>query len=258
METPKSEINTDQKSADTAVLEKPAAQPSAGKEDSTSEQPRYTYSQLRKAISDALATQGGTLGKERDTFRGQAEKTANDLKAAADKVTELQADRDQLKADIESLAEDDPEKAGKLSQRLKTMDEAVRSAKAKEDAADKRVRELEEQMSPYAETVNFALGVTLEASVFEVAEEYTDGNDRILKELCEAMGIKGDKDTVKLKESIRKVADILQWQKKDAKPKDDEAPLVVDSGVANGGGEDLSKLSGRELLLLGLRRNKRR
>lgn len=191
----------------------------------------YTEEQLRKAISNALATQGGTLGRERDTFKAQSEKAALELKSLNDRVAELQSDRDQLKSDIESLSEEDPEKAGKLSQRLKAMDAAIKAAKDKESAADNRVNELEGQMKPYAETVNWALGESLKRSVKEIAGEYDGGNAEVLTGLCDEMGVKGDKDTDGLKTRIRKVADIL-WSKK-AGEKEPEA--VIDSGVTNGG-----------------------
>lgn len=221
-------------STDAAALKETKDKPS---EEKTS-QAKYTeeelHSRVRKAVSAALAEQGGSLGRERDTFKSQSEKLSSDLKTATDKLTELQADRDQMVADIENLSTDDPDKAGKLSKRLKDLDTAINSAKSKEDAAERRVKELEAQMQPYAETVNFALGVTLETSVFEVAGEYDNANAEALIELCGEMGVKGDKDTEQLKGRIRKVADIL-WTKKGKQSKSEEPAIVNDSGVNHGG-----------------------
>ena len=230
MATLESETNELESAVATASPE-PEVKPSESKEGITSE-PTYTPEQLRKAISNALATQGGTLGRERDTFKSQAETAAKSLSQAQETIAELQTAASQLREDMALLDEEDPEKTGKLSKRLNDLDAAIKTAKAKETAADARVKEMQDQMTPYAEIVDFALGVTLEHSIFEVSEEYQDGNADTLVELCEQMGVKGDKDKEQLKVTIRKVADIL-WSKKSTETK--EPVLVGDSGVTSGG-----------------------
>ena len=251
MKTLESETN-ELESAEATASPKPEAKPSESEKGTTSE-PTYTPDQLRKAISNALATQGGTLGRERDTFKSQAETVASKLKEAQETITELQTTADQLREDIETLGSEDPEGTGKLSKRLKDLDATIKAAKAKENAADTRVKEMEDQMKPYAEIVDFALGVTLETSIYEVSEEYRDGNADTLIELCEQMGVKGDKDKEQLKVTIRKVADIL-WAKKTLKTK--EPVLVGDSGMTKGGGIDFSKMTPMELIQYGLKTKK--
>lgn len=255
METPKSDTQ-ELKSAAVAASPEPAAKPSEDAGGNPSE-PDRTVDQIQK-LRDLFNARNGELGHERDAFKADAEAKGKALRAAEAKTAELEAAVAELKADIDSLGETDPENAGRLAKRLKSLEAAERTAKEKEVAAEERVRAAEADRAKYAGTVNYGLNVAFESSGHKVADEYEGADGEKLIVVCDEFGIKaeadakGEPDFEQLEGKMRKVADVL-WAKKSTKATTE--PILVDSGVTSGGGVDISKLSSEEKITEGLRRN---
>lgn len=224
---------------DVTTVEQADQASSTGDKQGEQDQLRYTETQLRRAISDALATRGGKVGRERDQARADSEKSAADLKAATAKVTQLEGKIAEMEADFEVLSQDDPEGAGKLAKRLNDLDAMLKTAA-------ERVEALDAERLEHAALVDFGLGVAFEMAVVDVADEF-EGDPEILMRIAEQGGIKPGRDEDALKAKLREVAKSMGWKRA-------SGPAIrADSGVANGGGPDLRNLSPKEKIKHGLR-----
>ena len=200
-----------------------------------------------KTVSGRLKTQLEVVTKERDTFKKQVEEAT----AASEETKATIAD---LETDLEALGEGNLDAAEVITLKKKLREE-IRAEKAKlaqevkteKDALAELKKTATAEREQWANTVSEAQAMKFEADVFEVAEEYEGGNPERLKLLAEKAGKTKHED-------IQGLADVL-WTKK-AKPEGSEPAIIEDSGVTSGGGVDLSKLSGRELLILGQKKKK--
>ena len=201
-----------------------------------------------RAISGRLKSQLEAVTKERDILKTQTEETTTAVEETRTKIAELESDLETLSEENASTAE-----INKIKKRLaETETQLRRDLKAKQDAADAEKEAARTERQEHAGEVSEARALKLVQSVIEVAEEFEDGNAEKLKSLCEdrieASGKPMSRD------DVEKLASKL-WNKK-IKPEDKEPALINDSGMTSGGGLDLSKLSARELFVLGQKKKK--
>ena len=216
--------------------------------------PAKTFSEKemsdQKTIAGRLQKQVEDLTKERDGLKRESEEAKASVEETKTKLTELEGD-------LETLTEDNAPAAeiAKMKKRIQaTEDQLKKDLKVKQDAADAEKEAARADREQWAGEVNEAREMRLWQNALEVSEDYEGGDKDKLKALCDdRIEVTGKPMS---REDVDKLAGRL-WSKK-SKPEVEEEPSILnDSGVNNGGGGvDLSKLSARELFILGQKKKK--
>jgi len=246
VETPESQGNPPAKAATSE--EKKVTAPKTFSEKEMSDQ---------KTIAGRLQKQVDDLTRERDGFKTQAEQAKRESEEAKASVEETKSRLTELEGDLETLTEDNAPAAeiAKMKKRIQaTEDQLKKDLKVKQDAADAEKEAARADREQWAGEVNEAREMRLWQNALEVSEDYESGDKDKLKSLCDdRIEVTGKPMS---REDVDKLASRL-WTKKTAPVIEEEPNLINDSGLNNGGGGvDLSKLSARELFILGQKKKK--
>ena len=188
-------------------------QDSSKRDESNSQQPKLrTEAEYQKGIADAIAVYGDKIKREkldvitqeRDTYKSQVA----DLQTKTEALAEIQSELDELKVDYKTATDGnaDLEELQEIKTKLRATEKQLKADyKAKQDAADAVKKTMDAEREQFAGDVAEAQAMKFEVDLFEVAEEYADGDSARLKSLCELYG-------KKTRDEIKKTANIL-WQK---------------------------------------------
>ncbi len=204
----------------------------------------YTPEETQKLVSDALAKQGREhraallpITSERDTAKTQ-------LASKEGEITDLTGERDGLKAKIDDLASDDPQRFNLVKR------ESALTTQVNQLRTDRRT--LEADKATHATAKKLTDDTLREITVMDVATAKKDaegkviGNPEQLKEVCEKIGATTE-------EHIQSVADTL-WP--DAVTTAVPA-LKILSGATSGGAQSLNGLTPEQKVNRGLEKLKK-
>ena len=219
----------------------------------------YSKAEYLKAISEKEAALGRlkSANQERDTLKSQVEQLSNQVEEASSAVEETKAKITQLEEDIETLGDENAPAAeiAKIRKRLASTEEQLKKDwKSKQDATNAVKKALDQEREQWAGTVSEYQQGRQEIDAYEAAEEYDgdvfENKDRI-KAVCDAIVEETGKPVSK--ETIKSIAARILTKK--TVPAE-EPPMIGDSGMTRGGGEDWHNLSAEEKIRQGLKEKK--
>jgi len=174
--------------------------------------PTYSQEEVARLIQEAKHSGRSEGGRD-------WQKLESEVNSLKDNLADITDEREELKARMEELASDDPDKFNLIK---KEQDLRARERKYKTD-----LRDLERKGEAQAGTVKMAQDTLREISINDIASEYMGGDAMKLKDLCDTFSATSD-------DQIRKVADTL-WEKGPQEPS--APPLRPYSGHTDGGKE---------------------
>lgn len=218
----------------------------------SSETPKtYTEKQLRDAVkaAEGRASKAEEYKKQVEEFKSRAEKAEREAKEATEAHEATKGRIEDLEADLEEAIGNDEGLVdiNKIRKDLRAERDKLRQeTKDERDAIAELKKAAEAERLEWAETVAEAQTFKFDSDLAKIVDEYegdVTANFTKLKTTCEKAGIK-------TKEGAEAIAETFFTKK-------DEVPAILnDSGVNNGGSEDLNALSSRELLRRAYKRKK--
>ncbi len=211
-----------------AVLEK--GQESTGKTQKDSKTKVYTEEEVERKFSlqrSALDIKIRILEKEKQDAIVRAEKVE---KAKDAELKELNEKREQLEAELEEMARDDPDKA-RLFKKLKALD--IKEVELKKKIADAEVQA--ETLKAEYEALSPEREIRRTNVMGKIASEYKNADMDKLRAICDKNEIATNDE-----DAIREYAGIF-WDKIEGSQEEGKVPPHADSGENKGGSHEITQ-----------------
>jgi len=176
----------------------------------------YTQAQVDLFIQSAKSEAGRKvkeLEDENTTLKSQ-------LTDKDSQLSIVQTDIEEIQKELNEMAKDDPDKKA-YTEKLRALKDTERQLRAERATLDAEKKTIAEQKKN-AQEGNRKL------TIWEVANEYQDGDMAKLQTLCDNLGIDS-------REQIKIVADTLGWTPNPTETKDGKQTMKVLSGGGGGG-----------------------